>query len=179
MRAVRIVVAASLLLAFLAPELSRYRAERELRRLTSVVMAAASGRVAPSSALPLFRDASAKLAALARAMPGDPRPRMFAGSASLLARDTERAIALYLDALRCGERGEIDLNLGRAFAVAGDGRAVAMFARAVWISPKLIESVPAAHRGRVRDELASRTPSEGVSEPPPLPVLPALDAVLD
>lgn len=179
MRAARIVIAASLLLAILAPEVSRYRAERELRRLTSVVMAAASGRVASSAVVPRFRDASAKLAVLARAMPGDPRPRMFAGSASLLGRDTDRAIALYLDALRCGERGEIDLNLGRAFAAAGDGRAAAMFTRAVWISPKLIESVPASHRGRVREELAARTTQEGVSEPPPLPVLPAPDAVLD
>ncbi|MGK2857271.1 MAG: hypothetical protein ACSLFQ_08700 [Thermoanaerobaculia bacterium] len=179
MRVARIIVAGSLLLAILAPELARYRAERELRRLTSVVMAAASGRVAPSSAVPLFRDASAELGELARAMPGDPRPRMFAGSASLLARDTDRAIALYLDALRCGERGEIDLNLGRAFAAAGDGRAAAMFARAVWISPKLIDSVPAGHRERIREDLASRTRSEGVAEPPPLPVLPASNAVLD
>ncbi|MCM2314994.1 MAG: hypothetical protein NDJ92_07575 [Thermoanaerobaculia bacterium] len=179
MRAARVVIAVSLLLALLAPELSRYRAERELRRLTSVAMAAATGGSGTASAGALLRETSVRLAGLSRAMPGDVRPRMYAASASLVARDTDRAIALYLEALRCGERGEVDVNLGRAFAAAGDGRAGAMFLRAVWISPKLIDSVPASYRDRVREEIARRTRAEAVSDPPPLPALPAAAAVLD
>lgn len=179
MRVLRIAAAAAVLLALLAPELSRYRAERELRRLTSVAMAAASGSVPAASATALLRESSSRLARLARSMPGDVRPRMYAASASLVARDTERAIALYLDALRCGERGEVDVNLGRAFAAAGDSRATAMFERAVWISPRLIDSVPEPYRARVREGVARRTQTGAVFDPPPLPVLPASSAVLD
>jgi hypothetical protein len=178
-RAARALCAFAVLAALLTPEWTRYRAERELRRQTAIVRAAVSGQVAPAAARPLLLRASALLAATSRAMPGDARPRMVAGSAALAGSNAAGAIPLYVDALRCGERGEVDLNLGRAFAAAGDARAEAMFVRAVWISPKLLDSVPLPHRARVRDEVARRSAPEGVTEPPPLPVLPAADAVLD
>ena len=179
MKVARFAVALAIIVACLVPELGRYRAERELRRQTSIAIAAMTGRVPPPTARLLLARTRTELASLATKMPGDPRPRMIAGSVALEIESKDLAIAHYLDAMRCGERGEIDLNLGRAFAATGDERAVSMFVRAVWISPRLIESVPEPYRSRVRSEVESRARSQTVTDPPPLPVLPPANAVLD
>ena len=179
MKIARIVLALILLVVALAPEVTRYRAERELRRLTSVAMLAASGRLPMPTAGALLSDVSRKLEQLAQSMPGDSRPRIYAGSAALVLQDRERAVALYLDALECGERGETVVNLGRALASMEDSRAEPLFVRAVWVSPGLIDSVPEAYRERVRREIVRRSTSAAVAEPPRLPVLPLQDAVHD
>ncbi len=179
MKAARIALALTLLVVALAAEFGRYRAERELRRLTSVAMLAASGRLPMPRAGALLSDASRKLEALAHSMPGDPRPTMYAASAALVLRDRQRAVSLYIDALECGERGETVVNLGRALASMEDSRAEPMFVRAVWVSPGLIDSVPEAYRERVRREIVRRSAPATVAEPPRLPVLPLQDAVHD
>lgn len=179
MKAVRIVVALVLLLGVGIPELARYRAERELRRLITAATLATSGRLPAPTAGAVLRGASEKLADLAGKMPGDARPRMYAGSAAMLAHSPYRAVELYFDALACGERGEIDLNLGLAFAALEDSRAEPMFLRAVWVSPGLRKSVPAAYRERVRQELARRSRPGRVIDPPGLPALPSTNATVD
>ncbi|MBI2212522.1 MAG: hypothetical protein HYU52_02660 [Acidobacteria bacterium] len=179
MKAVRIVLAVALLIGVALPELSRYRAERGLRRLITAAMVAASGRVPPQTAGALFREVSQRLEELGGAMPGDARPRMFAASAAMLAGNHDRAIELYMAALGHGERGEIDVNLGLAFARLEDSRAEAMFVRAVWLSPALIDSVPETYRGRVRQIIARRSAPGGSFDPPALPVLPIRSASHD
>lgn len=173
MKPFRFVLALLVLLGLAIPELARYRAERELRRLITAAVLATSGRLPAATAGPLLRGASEKLADLARAMPGDARPRMYAASAAMLSRAQYRAVELYLGAVACGERGEVDVNLGLAFASMEDSRAEPMFVRAVWVSPALIKSVPAAYRDRVRREIARRAnPAKGL-DPPGLPALPS------
>jgi HAMP domain-containing protein len=173
MRVARVIVAIALLLGVALPELARYRSERELRRLITAAMVAASGRLPAPTAAALMRGSSEKLEELAGAMPGDPRPRMYAASAAMLARAPYRAIELYLGALDCGERGEIDVNLGLAFSALEDSRAEPMFVRAVWVSPRLLASVPETYRERVRHTIA-RLAGEGERVvPPDLPVLPS------
>lgn len=172
MKIVRIVAALGLLAVVVSQEMSRYRAERELRRLTTAAMVAMSGRVAGPTAGALLRGASERLEELGRAMPGDPRPRMYAASAAMLAGAPQRAIELYYSALACGERGETDVNLGLAFVRMEDSRAEAMFVRAVWLSPALIDSVPETYRERVRHIIARRSAPGGAVEPPALPALP-------
>ncbi|MFA6958671.1 MAG: hypothetical protein WC538_22610 [Thermoanaerobaculia bacterium] len=179
MKLLRFVTALVLLLGVAIPELARYRAERELRRLITAAMVATSGRVAAPVAGALLRGASQKLADLASRMPGDARPRMYAASSAMLSGATNRAVELYFGALACGERGEIDVNLGLAFAALEDSRAEPMFVRAVWVSPGLRKSVPAAYRERVRQEIARRSGPGLVVDPPSLPSLPSTNAILD
>ena len=172
MKIARVVVAVALLAGIALPELSTYRAERELRRMITAARVAMSGRVAGPTAGALLRGASERLEQLAGSMPGDPRPRMYAASAAMLAGSHQRAVDLYLSALACGERGETDVNLGLAFSRLEDSRAEAMFVRAVWLSPALIDSVPETYRERVRHIIARRSGPGGAVEPPALPVLP-------
>jgi len=170
---VRVALAILLLLGVAIPELARYRAERELRRLITAAVLATSGRLPAPTAGALLRGASEKLADLAVTMPGDARPRMYAASAAMLSRAPHRAVELYLGALACGERGEIDVNLGLAFAAMEDSRAEPMFLRAVWVSPGLLGSVPAVYRDAVRRETARRADSATGLDPPGLPALPS------
>jgi hypothetical protein len=179
MKPVRIVLALALLLGVAIPELARYRAERELRRLITAAMVATSGRVTAPVAGALLRGASEKLADLAARMPGDARPRMYAASSAMLSGAKYRAVELYLGALACGERGEIDVNLGLAFAALEDSRAEPMFVRAVWVSPGLRKSVPAAYLERVRQDVARRSGPGLAFDPPGLPSLPSTNATMD
>jgi hypothetical protein len=172
-RALRIAAAVALCAVLLLPELLRYRAERELRRLTTIVLLALSGRVQGPQVGALLADTSRKLEGLGSAMPGDVRPAMYAASTALVTGDRARAVELYVNALGHGERGELDVNLGRAFEAMEDSRAEAMFVRAVWVSPGLIDAVPETYRGRVRHTIARRLAGEGGFAPPGLPVLPA------
>jgi hypothetical protein len=172
MRVLRSALSLALFFVVLVPELRSYRVERELRRLTAIAIAAASGRAPSAMARALLLDTSRRLEALARVMPGDVRPRMNAGSAAFVAGDDRRALDLYLDAHQCGERGEIDLNLGRVFDRLEDSRAESMFVRAIWLSPTLFDSVPETFRGRVRHTIALGISSGGEVTPPPLAALP-------
>jgi tetratricopeptide (TPR) repeat protein len=164
--------AALLLVLVAGPELRRYRAERELRQSTQVV----KGLLAePGAAVPpaLLDATAARAAGAAGDLPGDARPLITAGAADLLARRPERALERYRAAHALGERAEIDLNAGRAYALLDRrAEAFAAFVRAAWISPALIPAMPAAAQPLVTAEVARHEAAlraGTLAAPPPLP----------
>jgi tetratricopeptide (TPR) repeat protein len=169
MRASLVVVAAIVLAAALVPEVRRYHAERELRRLTTAfhvaVTQAADGR--------LLGSVAGGAAVVDEALAPDARALILAGSAHLVARQAAAALALYRRAFERGERAEIDLNAGRALALLGRTDAAdAAVLRAVWVNPTLIDVLPRATRAswrrrvqRLRHELRAGR----LAAPPPAP----------
>ena len=138
------------------PELARYRGERQLRRATSELRHALSASRSVEEAGPALERVAANALSAAANLPGDPRPRMVAGSARLVARRPQDALALYRDALATGERAEIDLNLGRAHALAGERpEAQTALRRALWISPVLSEAIPQPLSARLLEDVAT------------------------
>ena len=100
---------------------------------------------------------------------GEPRYESV-GAAELVAGAPERALSAYRAALELGDRAEIHLNLGRAWAMLDRREAAfAAFVRSVWINPELLEALPAAARPLVERELARLTGllAEGRLEGPP------------
>ncbi len=93
---------------------------------------------------------SAADARLARAVTLRPRAATAVlawGSVQSLKGERERAYALYARSVRLEERAESDLNLGRAAAALGRAEeARALFARCVWIQPRLLDAVPPEER---------------------------------
>ena len=91
------------------------------------------------------------------------------GSVQSLEGESGRAYALYARSVALEERAEGDLNLGRAAAALGRREeARALFARCVWIQPRLLEALPLEERnaaaatvGRAEGRLAA-----GGSVPP-------------
>ena len=160
-------------LLLLWPELARYGAERRLRAATDgfrLLLEKPRGLSDPGGELASV--ASRALEATG-ALAGDPRPWVLAGSASLLARQPDRALELYRAALATGERAEIDLNLGRAYAALGRRESAgAAVLRAVWVSPALLDSLPVEASGTLRASLSrleDALAAGHLAEPPPLP----------
>jgi tetratricopeptide (TPR) repeat protein len=166
--------AAILLLAWaLAPELSRYRAERLLfvgTQTLRYLLAHASEVKDPPAVLE--RVAAIALEA-SGGLPGDPRPWILAGGARLVKAELDLAIANYREALARGERAETDLNLGRAYEAQGDRRkSRAAFLRAVWISPALFSAVLPDVAATLWEDLArfeADLKAGRLKAPPPLP----------
>jgi O-antigen ligase len=174
-RAARLVVAAALLVA-VVPELSRHRAERALARATGAVRATLRMDAATRHERRGELDGVASAArAIAPRLRGDSRALLAAAAADLVAGRPERALDAYAEALRAGERAEIDLNVGRAYALLDRrAEALAAFVRAGWLSPALIPHMPAAAQplvaaecGRLEGELRRGT----LATPPPRPLL--------
>lgn len=172
MKAIARIAAAAVLLALLAPEAGRYRAERVLRRGTGELRAALASASVEQARPALERAADLGLAAAPR-LPNDPRPRVLAGSARLVAGRPREALDFYHDALATGERAEIDLNVGRALALAGERpEAQAALLRALWISPALASAVPEPLSTRLLEEVArleNELQAGLLTAPPPLP----------
>jgi len=173
MRPLARVGAVVLLAALLWPELGRYRAERELRLGTAELRRALATSRTTEEARPALDRAAAHAIAAAPGLPQDPRPRVLAGSARLVAGRALEALDFYRDALATGERAEIDLNLGRSHAVAGERpEAQAALLRALWISPALSGSLPEPVAKRLSEEvtrLENELAAGLLSAPPPLP----------
>ena len=98
---------------------------------------------------------------------------MVAASSHLLTGQPERALEFYREAFATGERSEIDLNLGRAYAaLARPEASAAAVLRAGWISPELLAALPEAQRAPLLEQIArlSAALAQGRLEaPPPLP----------
>ncbi|MGH9366450.1 MAG: hypothetical protein ACRD3M_02090 [Thermoanaerobaculia bacterium] len=172
MNALLRLAAAAALAALLWPEIPRYRAERELRRGTGELRRALAS-ASKEAARPALERAARFALSAAPDLPGDPRPRVLAGSAKLVAGSPREALDFYRDALATGERAEIDLNVGRARALAGERpEAQAALLRALWISPALSASVPEPLSERLLEEVArleNELRAGLLSAPPPLP----------
>lgn len=173
MRILRGVFAVALLAGALAPEFSRYGAERTLRVVLSALRVVITRpSEVPDPALALDRIAAIATAA-APSLPGDSRPAMVAGGARLAGGRLDAAIESYREALALGERAETDLNLGRAYEGKGDAdRSHAAFLRAVWISPALLSAVLPDVAATLREELVrleAELRAGRLKAPPPLP----------
>jgi tetratricopeptide (TPR) repeat protein len=168
----RVLLLASILLLGL-PELSRYAAERRLRVSTESLRATLERPPEPVAARAELEAISAQAAATATALPGDPRPWVVAGSAALLSGRAERALEFYRTAFATGERAEIDLNLGRAYAALGRPESAgAAVLRAVWISPALLATLPSQPAAQLSASIArleQALAAGQLAEFPPLP----------
>ncbi|HEX7252697.1 MAG TPA: tetratricopeptide repeat protein, partial [Thermoanaerobaculia bacterium] len=166
--------AASLALAAaVAPEFPRYAAERTIREASlglRFVLIHTSEVVDPPRFLSQLSSRSIDAAA---ALPGDPRPWILAGGATLVRGEAAGALDLYRKALAQGERAETDLNLGRAYEALGQTeKAHQAFLRAVWINPRLRAALPPDVRQVYKDQvevLRKQLRSGDLQAPPPLP----------
>lgn len=168
----RRVALALLIVAAVVPEFFRYAAEHRLYHASAAVRSVfASPRGLPDPANRMAWAVSIA-SGVAADLPRDWRALNLAGSAWLLARQPDRALDRYRDALKLGERPEIDINLGLAYRSLGrHDRAAAAFRRAVWISPALLSRVPDPSRDTLRAELAALEAElvAGRPTPPPAP----------
>ncbi len=165
---------AGVLLAAAAPELTRYGAERRLRVLTATAQAVFTQQARVHEPRRVLASLDAAALAVAPALPGESRAWILAGSTRLVAGDAAGALERYGRALTLGERPEIVLNQGRALALREDRHdaARAAFARAVWVSPPLLDVVPPAMRDEVQAVVAAATGALAAGRldaPPPLP----------
>ena len=167
-------VAISLLIVVaLLPEFPRYAAERRLYQVSAVLQAVFTRpREVPDPGRVVAWAASTAVGA-SDSLPGDWRPLNLAGSAWLLARRPEEALDRYREALVLGERPEIVVNLGRAYASLGrDDQATAAFVRAAWVSPGVMATLPRTSQAAVRrevDALERSLASGRLAAPPVLP----------
>jgi len=165
-----VIVAA--LAALVLPEVPRYAAERRVGYATAAFRVLLDRAGDPETARNINAVGEIALAAAA-SLPGDPRPWMLAGSSCLVTRRPEKALEYYREGFATGERSEIDLNLGRAYAMLRrDASASAAYVRAGWISPEILAALPAEARDpalaeieRLRRELVRGR----LDAPPPLP----------
>jgi hypothetical protein len=107
------------------------------------------------------------------ALPGDPRPWMIGASSFLVTGQPQRALDFYRAALGTGERSEIDLNLGRAYAGLNRRDAAdAALLRAGWISPEILANLPQPSRDALLVKIADLDADLRAGRlvaPPPLP----------
>jgi hypothetical protein len=164
---------AVLALLALLPEWPRYVAERQLRAAT-LLLGSSLGAPEGSPSRDGRVAGALVLADAASAVLGDSRAPIVAGSAHLVARRPQEALARYRQGLARGERAEILLNMGRAWMMLGrrDLAQVALL-RAGWTSPRLLASLPevaavplAAEVHRLEAELGAGR----LAGPPPMPL---------
>jgi tetratricopeptide (TPR) repeat protein len=161
------------ILALLAwPEIPRYAAERRVGYATSTFRSLLDRSAEPEAARNIAAVGELALSAAGR-LPDDPRPWVLGGSSCLVTGRPERALELYREAFATGERAEIDLNLGRAYAMLHrTDSAAAAHLRAGWVSPEILESLPPGVKDPLLAEIArlSEELRQGkLAEPPPLP----------
>jgi tetratricopeptide (TPR) repeat protein len=171
--ALRVPAIALVLAAMLWPEVRRYVGERRLESANAAFEALLQHPTEVQNAADVFPRIGERAVAAARALPGDSRGWVLAGSCQLVSGNPERALAFYRVALATGERAEIHLNLGRAEALlARPEAAQAAFVRSVWISPALLRAVPPGFVDPVNAEigrLEARLRAGHLRAPPPLP----------
>jgi hypothetical protein len=149
-----LVAAAIVLVAALVPEARRYRAERELRRLTTAFHVVATRAAGAPEAARLLDGVAGGAVVVDEALAPDARALILAGSAHLVARRAPSALAFYRRAFERGERAEIDLNAGRALALLGRVDAAdAAVLRALWVNPTLVDVLPRRDRASWRRRL--------------------------
>jgi cytochrome c-type biogenesis protein CcmH/NrfG len=172
MRRVAGVALIAALVALVAPEVARYRAERRVGWATNAFRALLDRAGDPETARNILEVGAVALSSTGT-LPGDPRPWMLVGSSFLVTGRPERALEFYREAFATGERAEIDLNLGRAYGLLRRADAEsAAYVRAGWVSPDILASIPEAPRAKAQAEIEKLTIalSEGrLDAPPPLP----------
>jgi tetratricopeptide (TPR) repeat protein len=166
-------IAISLALIFaIVPEFGRYRGEHRLYRAAALFRALLDHN-AGFDRPEIFNAALTSATEAANSMTGDSRPLILAGSLFLFAEQPANALVFYRRALALGERAEIDLNIGRAYEMAGDRvSASAAILRAAWINPPIVSSLPENVQAAVEAALAQNEEllrEDRMLAPPPLP----------
>ena len=172
MRLARSAAVVGILAALAWPEFSRYAAERRIGYATATFRALLDRSSDPETARNIAAAGELALTTTG-SLPDDPRPWVLAGSSCLVTGRPERALELYREAFTTGERAEIDLNVGRAYAMLNrSNSAAAAQLRAGWISPEILESLAPNVKdpllveiGRLSEELRQGK----LAAPPPLP----------
>jgi cytochrome c-type biogenesis protein CcmH/NrfG len=171
-RIVRAGLLVAVLVGLAAPEIPRYAAERRVGLATAAFRELVGRAEDPEAARNIAAIGAIALTTTGE-LPGDPRPWVLAGSSCLVTNRPERALELYREAFATGERAEIDLNLGRSYALLRREDATrAAFLRAGWVSPEILSSLPETVRAPLLADVArlSRLLRQGRLEaPPPLP----------
>jgi len=166
------LAAALLLVALTWPEVPRYGAERRIGFATAAFRGLLDRAGEPETAARILQVGSLALST-AEHLPGDPRPWILAASSFLVTSQPERALELYREALATGERAEIDLNLGRSYALLRRKESAdAAFLRAGWVSPEILSSLSPAIRDPFLAEvsrLSEELRAGRLAAPPPLP----------
>jgi hypothetical protein len=158
--------------ALFAPEVQRYAAERRLGYATGAFRGLLDRTGDPETARNI-QELGAVALSTTGSLPGDPRPWILGGSAFLVTGQPVPALEDYREALATGERAEIDLNLGRAFAMLkrqDDARAALL--RAGWVSPEILASLPPAAKDPILlevERLARQLHEGRLDAPPRLP----------
>jgi tetratricopeptide (TPR) repeat protein len=173
MRPALLVAAAIVLVTALVPDVRRYRAERELRRLTTAFHLVVTQPTDGAAQGRLLEGVAGAAAVADEALAPDSRALILAGSAHLVARHATAALGFYRRAFERGERAEIDLNAGRALALLGRTDAAdAAVLRAAWVNPTLVDVLPRRDRAswrrrlqRLRHDLRAGR----LAAPPPAP----------
>ncbi|MEO8585172.1 MAG: O-antigen ligase family protein [Acidobacteriota bacterium] len=133
--------------------------------------AAAAPEEAATERAELLSAADARLARAVTLRPRAATAVLAWGSVQSLEGDREKAYALYARSVSLEERAESDLNLGRAAAALGRlEEARALFARTVWIQPRLLDALPAEERERAA--AAVRNAEEGLGRGGSVPPFP-------
>lgn len=173
MKAVRAAVLGIALAALASPEILRYSAERRLARANAAFDYVLTRPAEVENAIGVLEAITEAAVTAAPVLPGDSRAWVLAGSSQLVARNPDRALSCYREALASGERAEIHLNSGRAAALSGQmSAAEAAFLRAVWISPALLRAVPQGFSERAAAEVArleADLRAGRLTTPPPRP----------
>jgi tetratricopeptide (TPR) repeat protein len=173
MKALRAAALGIALAALASPEILRYAAERRLARANAAFDLVLTRPAEVPSVLGMLEAITEAAVSVAPVLPGDPRAWVLAGSSQLVARNAERALGCYREALASGERAEIHLNYGRAAALSGRASvADAAFVRAMWISPALLRAVPPGFAERAAAEVArleAELAAGRLTSPPPPP----------
>jgi len=173
MKSVRAIWIGLALASLFWPEAARYSAERRLSAASAAFDSLLSRPGRAAEVLEALERVTEIAVSATRGLPNDSRAWLLAGSSRLLGREGDRALGYYREAMSCGERAEIDLNMGRALALL-DRRddAEAAILRAAWVSPALLPSLPpdwsegaAAEIARLEAELRVGR----LEEPPPRP----------
>jgi tetratricopeptide (TPR) repeat protein len=171
-RLLRAAAVLGLLTALCWPEFARYAAERRVGYATTAFRALLDRSSDPETARNIVGVGQLALTTTG-SLPDDPRPWVLAGSSFLVTGQPERALEFYREAFATGERAEIDLNVGRAYAMLrrSDSAAAAQL-RAGWISPEILESLPPEVKQPLLADIArlSLELRQGrLAAPPPLP----------
>lgn len=138
-----VLATAGLLIAALAAVRS-LATLRQARGETLLQDAASAPDEAATERTELLSAAGKRLSQAVALRPRAPTALLALGSVAALSGEREAAYALYARSLRLEERAESDLNLGRAALALGSAEeARALFTRAVWIQPRLLDALPA------------------------------------
>jgi O-antigen ligase len=122
----------------------------------------------------LLSAARSRLARSVALRPREATALLALGSVSWVEQDLESARSLYARSISLEERAETDLNLGRVERARGlEAESDALFRRAVWVLPRLVEALPPdVDRGRILSEIERA--AAGLSRGGRAPALPSL-----